>query len=54
MHNNVYVPPVYSFLSEDEWQVMEEWFMDTDMRYGLGAAPSVPRIVRHLPPFKLE
>lgn len=36
MYNNSYVPPVYSFLNEDEWQVMEECFMDTDMRYGLG------------------
>lgn len=28
-----YVPPLYSFLTDEEWTVMEEWYADSDARF---------------------
>lgn len=40
-----HVPPIYSFLSDDEWRIMEAWFSDTDKRFGLGTGEcSIPAI----------
>lgn len=27
-----YVPPIYSFLTDDEWAVMDEWYTETDAK----------------------
>lgn len=31
-----YIPPIYSFLNEQEWGVMDDWFTKTDEDYGVG------------------
>lgn len=38
-----YVPPVYSFLSEDEWSVLRDWYAETDRNGPIGEC-AVPLI----------
>lgn len=40
---NDYVPPVYSFLSDDEWSVLREWYAETDRNGPIGEC-AVPLI----------
>jgi len=40
---NDYVPPVYSFLSDDEWSVLRDWYAETDRNGPIGAC-AVPLI----------
>jgi len=36
MEGHDYLPPVYSFLDEEEWDIMEGWFKDTEKRVYIG------------------
>ena len=36
MERATYVPPVYSWLHDDEWRLLEAWFSDTDEKYSPG------------------
>lgn len=31
-----YVPPVFDFLSESEWEIMDAWYVETEKRYPMG------------------
>lgn len=31
LDNNTYIPPIYSFLTNDEWDIMEKWYDHTDV-----------------------
>lgn len=45
-HNRVgtdYVPPIYTFLDDEEWSLMEEWFADTD-RLSLVGEAGIPML----------
>jgi predicted O-methyltransferase YrrM len=37
-HQNVHVPPIFSLLAEDEWDVIEAWYEETDRRGSAGEA----------------
>ena len=38
-----YVPPIYATLSDEEWQVIDDWFTETDQLYSQGTGEcSVP------------
>lgn len=39
-----YVPPVYSFLSDDEWALLEAWYIETDSRFSHTGECNVPAI----------
>jgi predicted O-methyltransferase YrrM len=39
-----YVPPVYSFLTDEEWGVMEAWYRDSDERFPNAGECNVPAI----------
>jgi predicted O-methyltransferase YrrM len=36
-----YVPPIFDFLSDDEWQIIDEWYKETDSR-STAAEANVP------------
>ena len=38
-----YVPPLYSFLNEEEWELLSDWYHDTDAQ-GLGGECNVPAL----------
>jgi predicted O-methyltransferase YrrM len=40
---NDYVPPVYSFLNDDEWSVLRDWYAETDRNGPIGEC-AVPLI----------
>ena len=37
-HQNAHVPPIFSLLGEDEWDVIEAWYEETDRRGSAGEA----------------
>jgi hypothetical protein len=40
---NQFVPAVYALLPDDEWEIIHEWFLDTEKR-GLVGETSIPMI----------
>lgn len=36
---NDFIPPVYSFLSNNEWKIMNEWFEETEKSHFIGEMP---------------
>lgn len=45
-HNGAhdYVPPVYAFLTDAEWQVLDDWYADTDENLPAAGECNVPAI----------
>jgi uncharacterized protein YbaR (Trm112 family)/predicted O-methyltransferase YrrM len=43
INQNRYTPPVYSFLSDEEWHIIQQWYADTDQKSLIGESP-VPLI----------
>src|SRR5712691_7984504 len=41
-HNHDYVPAVYSLLTDEEWDVMDQWYTETDARQSAGEANIPP------------
>jgi predicted O-methyltransferase YrrM len=39
-----YVPPVFSFLTDEEWKVVNDWYSDTDSRFEGHGECNVPAI----------
>lgn len=35
---NNFVPPIFSFLADDEWGIMSEWYKETDSRFSAAEA----------------
>lgn len=42
LRESQYVPPIFQNLSDDEWELLNEWFYDTEMKFGSPGEIGVP------------
>ncbi len=42
LRDSQYVPPVFRLLSDQEWELLDEWFYDTEQKYGSPGEVGIP------------